>query len=546
MTVDRHSPHANRPDEDRFSKEFIARKEKKSDLVRAAERRRAALVARDSLIDFTRFTMPSPEDPDDVSISQFEDARHHRLIAKKLEEVERGTCKRLIITMPPRHGKTELASRRFPAWYMGRHPRKQIIFTTYNQTFAEDGGGKVREIMNMPEYKLAFPTVGLRRDSQSREKLETVDGGVLFFVGAGGALTGRGADLLIIDDPLKGREEAESETVRRQIWDWFTSVAYTRLMPGGAIIIILTRWHEDDIVGRILASPEIRDEYEVLSLPAIAEDDDAMGRKKGEALWPEWYPEDVLEATRKTLSIKGSARDWASLYQQRPTPDDGDFFKPSMFKPYTRDEMPDEKTLRIFGASDHAIGQRQKNDKSCLGCVGFDTKGDIWILPDLVWDRLTGDQQVDAMVRLMKTHRPQTWWAEKGHISDAIGPYLRRQMFEQKVPTWIQEKTPSVDKRKRAASIRARASLRPIRVPAFMEWWGRAFAELLAFDNGRHDDFVDWLSWIGIGLETEHAATPIDRVDKDEGPPVGSGRWVVWRSKKDKATETARAKRAGW
>lgn len=543
--IDRHSPHANRPDEDRFSKEFIARKEKKSDLMRAAERRRAALVARDNLIDFTRFTMPSPEDPDNVTMSEFEAALHHHMIAKKLEQVESGDCKRLIVTMPPRHGKTELASRRFVAWYMGRNPRKQMIFTTYNQTFAEDGGGKVREIMNSPEYKLVFPETKLKRDSQSREKLETANGGgIMFFVGAGGALTGRGADLLIIDDPLKGREEAESEATRRQIWDWFTSVAYTRLMPGGAIIIILTRWHEDDIVGRIMSNPEISDQYEILSLPAIAEDDDAMGRKKGEALWPEWYPVDVLEATRKTLSLNGSARDWASLYQQRPTPDDGDFFKREMFKPYQRDELPEN--LRKFGASDHAISQKQKSDKSCLGCVGFDERGDIWILPDIVWERLTGDQQIDAMIRLMKTHKPQTWWAEKGHISSAIGPALRRAMFEQKVSTWLQEKTPSVDKRRRAASIRARAALRPIRVPAFMSWWGEALAELLAFDNGRHDDFVDWLAWIGIGLETEHAATPLDRADKDEGPPVGTGRWVVWRSKKDKAREAAVAKRAGW
>lgn len=547
--VDRHSPHASRPDEDRFSKEFLARREKKSDLIRAAERRRAALVARDSLIDFTRFTMPSPVDPDDASLSRFEAALHHHMIAKKLEEVERGTCKRLIITMPPRHGKSELASRRFPAWWMGRHPEQEVIFATYNQTFAEDFGGEIRDIMNGPQYGLVFPEAKLKRDSQARDKLSMRDvngikSGALYFAGADGSVTGRGANLFLIDDPFKNREQAESEGHRKKVWEFFTSVAYTRLMPNGVIVIILTRWHEDDIIGRLFdprfVNPEISAQFEVLSLPGIAEDDDPMGRKKGEALWPERYPIDVLDTTRQVIG----PRDWASLYQQRPTPDDGDFFKPSMFKPYTRDELPEN--LRVFGASDHAIGQKQKNDKSCLGCVGFDSRGDIWILPDVVWDRLTGEQQVDAMIRLMKTHRPQTWWAEKGHISSAIGPYLRRQMFEQKVPTWLQEKTPSVDKRRRAASIRARAALRPIRVPAFMEWWEKALAELLAFDNGRHDDFVDWLSWIGIGLETEHAATPIEKTDRDVGPPVGTGAWVIWRSKKDKKFAASRDKRRGW
>jgi predicted phage terminase large subunit-like protein len=540
----------------KLAKELFGRKATRdvSNVIRAAERRRAALVARDSLIDFTKFTMPSPEDPDDASLSRFEPALHHYLIAKKLEDVERGKCKRLIITMPPRHGKSELASRRFSAWYMGRHPEHEVIFATYNQTFAEDFGGEIRDIMNSPQYGLVFPDAKLKRDSQARDKLSMAEingikSGALYFAGADGSVTGRGANLFVIDDPFKNREQAESESSRRKVWDFFTSVAYTRLMPNAVIVIILTRWHEDDIVGRLfdplfVTDQNIAKEFEVLSLPAIAEDNDPMGRKRGEALWPERYPVDVLNTTRVVLG----ARDWASLYQQRPTPDDGAFFTRDMFKPYERDELPDDfrGMFRVYGASDHAVGQKQTNDKSVIGCVGFDQRGDIWVLPDVVWDRLTGEAQVDAMIRQMQTHRPTTWWAEKGHISSSIGPYLRRQMFEKKVPTWLQEKTPSVDKVRRAQSIRARAALRPIRVPAFMAWWGDALAELLAFPNARHDDFVDWLAWIGLGLETERGAEPIDNTVREVGPPLGSGAWVVWRSKKDKQLQAGRNKRRGW
>jgi len=526
---------------------------KYSDALRAAQLRRASLVARDKLIDFTKITMPSPKDPTDVTVSRFEDAVHHRLIAEKLEAVERGDITRLIITMPPRHGKSELASRRFPAWFMGRHPMWEVIFATYNQTFAEDFGGEVRDIMNSPQYGLVFPDAQLKRDSQARDKLsmEDINGiksGALYFAGADGSVTGRGAHLFLIDDPFKNREMAESETNRRKVWEFFTSTAYTRLAPGGRIVIILTRWHEDDLVGRLFdpafVDPEISKDYEILSLPGLAEDDDPLGRKPGEALWPERYPADVLDVTRRVIG----PRDWASLYQQRPTVQDGDFFTKGMFKPYTRDDLPDDfrGIFRIYGASDHAVGKNQKNDKSVLGCVGFDSHGDIWILPDVRWEKMDGEAQVDEMIAQMLRHRPVTWWAEKGHISSAIGPYLRRQMFERKVPTWLQEKTPSADKEKRAQSIRARAALRPIRVPAFMEWWEKAEAELLAFPNGRHDDFVDWLAWIGLGLETEFSATPVARNEKPSGPEVGSGAWVVWRSKKDKERQAAANKRRGW
>jgi predicted phage terminase large subunit-like protein len=243
--------------------------------------------------------------------------RHHRLIANALERVERGECKRLMIAMPPRHGKSMLASEFFPAWYLGRNPEKYVIATTYAQEFADDIGRKVRNQLSDPVFGAIFPGVSARSDSTSARRFHTTKGGVYFAVGAGGPITGRGAHLLLIDDPIKGREDADSETMRRKLKDWYSSVAYTRLMPGAAVVVIQTRWHEDDLAGWLLAE-HAHEGWEVLELPAIDAD--------GNALWPESYPVERLRQIERTIG----QRDFSALYQQRPAPADGCLFKPEM------------------------------------------------------------------------------------------------------------------------------------------------------------------------------------------------------------------------
>ena len=226
--------------------------------------------ARAGLIDFTTYTKPD-----------FTVGAHHKQIAEALESVERGECDRLMIFAPPRHTKSELASRRFPAWYLGRHPDKQLIAATYSGDFALDFGRDVRGIVQGEEFKALFPDVSLASDSQAANRWHTNKGGVSVYVGVGGPITGRGAHIALIDDPFKDREEADSEIRRQRVWDWYTSTAYTRLMPGGAIVVINTRWHDDDLSGRLLdEQTKGGDQWEVLSLPAIAD---------GEALWSDWY-----------------------------------------------------------------------------------------------------------------------------------------------------------------------------------------------------------------------------------------------------------------
>jgi hypothetical protein len=200
--------------------------------------------ARESLMAFTQYTNP-----------EYQAAQHHRRIADKLEAVERGEIKRLMILMPPRHGKSELASRRFPAFYIGRNPGKQIIAASYNSDLANDFGREVRNIVAGPEFGALFQT-SLAPDSSAANRWHTGHGGMYVAAGVGTAITGRGADVLLIDDPFKDREEADSELRRQRVWDWYTSTAYTRLMPGGAIVVINTRWHDDDLSGKLMAEAD--------------------------------------------------------------------------------------------------------------------------------------------------------------------------------------------------------------------------------------------------------------------------------------------------
>lgn len=245
---------------------------------------------------------------------------HHYRIARELEEASRTPNARLIIAMPPRHGKTELASIRFAPWLLANRPQAHVIAATYAQDFADELGRKARGVMASSVYRSLFPYAQLSGDNRAVSRWQTVSGGSYYAVGVGGALTGRGADVLLIDDPHKNRAEAESKVSRDTVWDWFRSTAYTRLEKGGSVVVIATRWHEADLIGQCLASGE---PWRVLSLPAIAEHDEPE-RKAGEALWPDKYPVEALERIRTTVG----EREWAALYQQRPAPIEGALFKP--------------------------------------------------------------------------------------------------------------------------------------------------------------------------------------------------------------------------
>ena len=496
----------------------------------AAKRILKARQAKEALIPFTEFTMPGIKNPDDPDESRYDAQYFHRALAAALEEVEAGRILRLIVTFPPRHGKSELTSRRLPAWLVGRDPYRHIIFATYNQPFAEDYGRDVRGIMQSNSYKQVFPDTALAKGSAAADRLKTEQGGMLAFVGRGGSSTGRGADFLIIDDPLKDRAEANSPVVREELWDWYNDTMSTRLMSDtGAIIIIMTRWHEDDLVGRLTdpSNPKYNaDEaatWKIINIPAIAGDDDVLGRQPGEALWPERFGLDYLNSFKRRNPVGFSA-----LYQQMPTPEDGDFFKTDMLPPYRQSDLP--KNLRIYAASDHAVGTKQNNDYTCLLVVGVDEWSNIWLL-DCWWKREKTDKVVEAMIDLMKRWKPLVWWAESGHISKSIGPFLFKRMREESVYISIREQVPAADKVTRAQSIAGRMSMGMVRFPQHAPWHERARQECLKFPQGRHDDFVDTIAHIGLGLD-RIARAPV-QTERKAGPRVGTMGWVKAAAKQE-------------
>jgi predicted phage terminase large subunit-like protein len=459
----------------------------------AAKELLARRQARKALLPFTLYTNPA-----------YMPAGHHELIASKLEAVERGEIKRLMIAMPPRHGKSELASRRFPAWYLGRNSDKQIIAASYNSELATDFGRDVRNIVASPEFKTLFKT-DLAQDSKAANRWHTDADGMYVAAGVGTAITGRGADILLIDDPFKDRQEADSEINRKRVWDWYTSTAYTRLMPGGAIIVINTRWHDDDLSGRLLAEQDAGgDQWEVLSLPAI--------NPQGEALWPEWYPLDRLEQIRSVLP----ARDWNSLYQQNPIPDDGDYFKAAWFGEY--EELPD--ALNVYGASDYAVTP-DDGDYTEHGVFGVDHQSNIYILD---WWRGQTDSEtwVEKKCDLIIQHQPMCWFGEAGPIRRAIEPFLMKRMRERNAGCRL-EWLPSIhDKMVRARGIQGIASMGKIFFPKNSAWKGDVLGQMLRFPAGKHDDAVDVLSLIGRGLQV---VAP-KRVPSPKRPMQAGGGWM--------------------
>ena len=429
-------------------------------------------------------------------------ASHHRLIARHLEAVERGEIKRLMITMPPRHGKSMLASEFFPAWYMGRNPDHYVVTATYAQELADDFGRKVKNQIEDASFQAIFPGVGLADDSKSAKRFHiegaaggyehsTSQRGAFYAVGVGGPLTGRGAHLLLIDDPVKNREEAESEVIRRKTKDWYTSTAYTRLMPGGRIIIIQTRWHEDDLAGWLLAD-HAHEGWTVLNLPAISDD--------GKALWPEQYDVPALEQIRRALP----ARDWSALYQQSPSPETGDYFKRDWIR--TFNIFPMRSTLSIYGASDYAV-TADGGDWTVHVSVGVDPEGRVYLL-DMWRGKTSSDQWVEAFCDLVAKWKPVGWAEETGQIKSGVGPFLQRRMMERRAYVARESFPTRGDKAIRAQSIRGRIAMQGLYVPAGAPWVNDLISEMMSFPVGVHDDQVDALGLIGQILDRMTSGKP--------------------------------------
>lgn len=419
---------------------------------------------------------------------------HHREICDALEKVDRGEIDRLMIFAPPRHGKSELVSFRFPAWYLGRHPDRQIITASYSDELADDFGRKVRNLIAEPEYRNIFPALELAQDSRAAGRWHTNSGGVYTSAGILGGFVGRGAHVFVIDDPFRNREEADSERIRDKVWNVFESDIQSRLMPGGSIILMHTRWHVDDLAGRLLeAMANGGDKWHVLSFPAIWDENTDNER----SLWPEWFS---LEDMRRRRS-NSDTRTWNALYQQNPQPDQGTYYQREWFQRYKFGEEP--KALNVYISSDFAVTEGD-GDYTEHGVWGMDSNDNLWAL---AWwyGQTTSDVWIDHLIDLIGRYKPLAWFGEAGVIRRAIEPTLIRRMRERRIYCRT-EYLPSIhDKPTRARGFQARASMKKVYVPN-VPWGNRLVDQLVTFPSGKHDDAADVCALIAQAIDQAHPA----------------------------------------
>jgi predicted phage terminase large subunit-like protein len=421
-----------------------------------------------------------------------EPAPHHRLIINRLVRVSRGEFNRLAIFMPPGSAKSTYGSILFPAWYLGQHPTHSILAASHTTELAEKWGRRVRNLLNErgPVLKLS-----VSEDNAAAGRWSVKQGGEYYSAGVGVGIAGFRADLAIIDDPVRSREDADSALVRERTWDWFKSDLSTRLKPGGRIVLIQTRWNEDDLAGRVLEEMKKGgDRWEVLSLPAEAEEDDPLDRQPGEFLWDDSYGYgEFLRHEKRTQP----ARNWSALYQQRPATEGGDYFKAEWLRPYTI--HPDPQTLAVYGGSDYAVTS-DGGDYTVHIVVGVDADSRVYLL-DLWRGQAASDRWIREWCRLVREWKPLDWAEETGQISSGLGPFIEQEARRSRAYVNREQFPTRADKQVRAQSIRGRMSMDGLYVPTSAPWYADFRAELLSFPAGKHDDQVDALGLVGQLLD---------------------------------------------
>ncbi|WP_081386731.1 phage terminase large subunit [Paenibacillus odorifer] len=439
------------------------------------------------------------------------DGKHLDVLDKALMDVSEGRIKRLIVTMPPRHGKSERVSKKFPVWHIGRYPNDEIILASYALSLSRDNNRIARDTFMDRSGIFGVQISGARQSAESWG-IEGHRGGVNA-AGVGGPITGKGARIAIIDDPLKNAEEANSEVTRESLWSWYTSTLYTRLTPDGRIIVVMTRWHEDDLVGRLLKkeADEIKDgthkgeRWTVINFPAIAEDNDYLGRKPGEALWPEFGFD-----TQRLEQIKSDVGSYVfnSLYQQRPSAAGGTIFKRQHFK-YFREEVLhvsahyllvgekryEKNACRIFQTVDTANSEKTINDFFVVTTFYVTPDNDILVY-DVFRTHITGPDQKPLMKEMNYRYRPIFQAIEDKTFGTNLIQEMKREGMTV-MPIKVDK-----DKVTRSLPIAARYEAGKVYHREGAPWLTDLEDELLSFPRGKHDDQVDTLSIAGELVHT--------------------------------------------
>lgn len=410
--------------------------------------------------------------------------KHQLYLYSALQRVTDGVTKRLMIFMPPRHSKTETVTVRYAAYRLEKDPKMNVILGCYNQKLANKFSRKTRRITQS--------RISLAHDRKAVEEWETAIGGGFRAVGVGAGITGFGGNLIMVDDPVKNREEAESETYRDKCWDWFNDDLYTRLEPDAAMILTMTRWHDDDIAGRLLKEmAEGGESWEVVSLPAIAEASDPLGRKEGEALCPERYDLEALEKRRKKLG----AYSFAALFQQRPVPLEGALFKREWFKDKIVEDAP--KGLRWARGYDLAVSQKTSADFTASFRCAYDDKGNLYIA-DGFRRKVEFPEQQRFVVKRMVDEKHTIHGIEKALHGEALVQSLRRVPAIRHIPL----KAVKVDTDKFTRALAWANLAEEGRVFLVRGGWTDTFLDEVCRFTGKgdtHDDQVDAVS-IAVGM----------------------------------------------
>lgn len=423
-----------------------------------------------------------------VTKGRYQIPPHINYLNKKLLDVAGGRIKRLIVNMPPRHGKSEIISKYFPSWYLGTYPNKRIILVSYEAGFAASWGRKAKELLE--EYGEELFNIKINRFSNSayRWDIANFDGG-LNATGIGGAITGKGANVLIIDDPVKNDEQANSKTYRDKTYDWFRATAYTRLEPDGAIIIVMTRWHYDDLVGRLINNPDSEEKWEIISFPAIAKENDCLGRKEGMPLWKERYPIDVLNKIKNQIGSYW----FSALYQQQPIASEYQIFKPEWWQEYT--ELPNGNML--IQSWDTAFKEKEQNDYTVCTTWLLADKGyylvDYWrakvLFPDL---------QRQVIMQYNK-YNPHVVLIEDSASGQSLIQVLQR---ETKIP--IKPIKAIKDKVSKAHLVSPLIEAGKVYLPKNAKFLADIINECSEFPYGNHDDIVDSITQALIYLKEKN------------------------------------------
>ncbi|RQS88064.1 hypothetical protein [Burkholderia seminalis] len=482
------------------------------------------------------------EDEDRFSVMRLGSlAAHHQLLCEKLQGIDDGTIPNLMVLMPPGSAKSTYSDIVFIPWFMARKERRNVILASYATEIAMKQGRRARQLVRSDSFARLID-VGLMGDNRAAHQWTLTNGSEFMAGGLLSGLTGNRGALGVLDDPIAGRAEAESETIRKRTWDAYVDDFCSRLIPGAPQVLIQTRWHEDDVAGRIL--PEGWDgesgwidgrdgrRWYVICLPAIADRlDDPLGRQIGETLWPEWFSLAHWEPFKK------NSRTWSSLYQQKPAPAEGTFFQKSWFRRYRPGSQP--KRLNYYITSDHAPAGSSTSDFACVRVWGIDAIGNVYLIDgfrrQMTMDKMTAEvvgnveaarrrevEPEDRRTGFIKKYRPLAWFPEDDNNWKSVAGFVKTAMRVEKQFVRIEPITPhGADKEVKAQAFQGMVSNGMVFMPEGPEG-DDIIAQYVKFPSAKNDDEVDNGSLIGRAIADAHPAVvpvkaeaaPVDRWDR--------------------------------